>query len=198
MLFNKSNFEHVDSFVNIVTLSAPEFIYTLFDGKTDKLLRYLYEKPNTVFSSDFYYILTDDSNEVTGGVLAYDFEEYRKSMFKTALLVLYKMNFAIMGNLHSLIKAQSMIGNFKKGEMYISNIAVLPAFRDKGFGSELLDNIEKVALEKGCNNIVLDVDVDNKKAISLYRRLGFQQEVEVTQYRLKGTIYKFTKMVKKL
>ncbi len=58
------------------------------------------------------------------------------------------------------------------GEGYVTNVAVLPEFRRKGIGNQLLQyviNDSKAELEF----ISLEVRVSNDAAISLYEKLGF-------------------------
>lgn len=58
-------------------------------------------------------------------------------------------------------------------ECYIANIAVLPDFRRQGIGNSLLDSAEKIADEKGCRFISLEVRVSNNPAIRLYEKRGY-------------------------
>ncbi|WP_100330106.1 ribosomal protein S18-alanine N-acetyltransferase [Bacillus xiapuensis] len=59
-------------------------------------------------------------------------------------------------------------------ESQITNIAVLPDFRGKGFGEKLLVHVMKTAREKGAATMSLEVRISNKPAQSLYKKLGFQ------------------------
>lgn len=58
-------------------------------------------------------------------------------------------------------------------EAYITNIAVLPAYRQKGIGTKLLSYIIKHASKLGATYITLEVRTSNVAAISLYKRFGF-------------------------
>lgn len=59
-------------------------------------------------------------------------------------------------------------------ECYIANVAVLPAYRNKGFGLRLVENAISIAREKQCSFITLEVRVSNAPAISLYGKCGFE------------------------
>lgn len=56
----------------------------------------------------------------------------------------------------------------------ITNIAILPSYRQKKLGEKLLNQVLVDAKEKGANTLSLEVRVSNHIAQSLYRKLGFQ------------------------
>ena len=45
-------------------------------------------------------------------------------------------------------------------------------YRNKGYASKLINKVLNQAHE--CNNISLEVDVENKNAINLYKKFGFE------------------------
>ena len=59
-------------------------------------------------------------------------------------------------------------------EYFVAHLAVLPGFEGRGLGSQLLAHSVTKAMQAGFVRIALTVDVDNARAISLYRRSGFQ------------------------
>ena len=61
------------------------------------------------------------------------------------------------------------------GEAYISNIAVLSAYRGKGAGEALLTRASDDARERGCAFITLEVRGSNTAAIALYEKCGFEK-----------------------
>ena len=65
-----------------------------------------------------------------------------------------------------------MFLSFDEGE--ITNVAVDPAFRGRGFGHTMLQTQMALAGEKGANSFTLEVRVSNASAIALYEKLGFQ------------------------
>lgn len=58
-------------------------------------------------------------------------------------------------------------------EGQITNIAVHPTARCKGYGRILTKQLVDICFEKGMNEIFLEVRVSNLPALSLYRQLGF-------------------------
>ncbi len=60
-------------------------------------------------------------------------------------------------------------------EASITNVAVLPDFRKKGCGQQLVVAAKEAAKEAGSECIFLEVRVSNTPAISLYKRNGFEE-----------------------
>ncbi len=58
------------------------------------------------------------------------------------------------------------------GEGYVTNIAILPDFRRKGFAERLLSTVISDCRQK-LEFISLEVRASNDAAISLYKKLGF-------------------------
>ncbi len=60
-------------------------------------------------------------------------------------------------------------------EIHITNIAILPEYRGRKLGEALLRKMMEIAKLEGANTMTLEVRVSNHVAISLYRKLGFQE-----------------------
>lgn len=58
-------------------------------------------------------------------------------------------------------------------DAYIETIEVLPTFRSRGIGAELLHRVELSARTAGATALWLHVDITNASAIRLYQRHGF-------------------------
>ncbi len=61
-------------------------------------------------------------------------------------------------------------------EGYITNIAILPEFRGRGFGDLLVSALKDLAKERSLDFISLEVRESNTVAISLYRKHGFKEK----------------------
>lgn len=59
------------------------------------------------------------------------------------------------------------------GKFHITNIAVNKRCQREGIGTKLMNLLEKIALERGCNYAYLEVRTDNIAAINMYKRLGY-------------------------
>lgn len=58
----------------------------------------------------------------------------------------------------------------------VLGIGLLPAWRGRGVGGQLMRRAIAAARERGLTRIELSVRHDNERAIALYRKLGFAEE----------------------
>jgi len=58
----------------------------------------------------------------------------------------------------------------------IMGVGLLPEYRGKGIGGKLIKKTIKKAKEKGIKRIELGVHADNRNALGLYLKLGFEVE----------------------
>lgn len=56
----------------------------------------------------------------------------------------------------------------------IHDVAVHPDYRNRGVGSALFAEAEKIALKRGCCKLTLEVLSGNERAKRLYERIGFK------------------------
>ena len=59
-------------------------------------------------------------------------------------------------------------------EGHITNVAVHPAYRNKGLGRTLVSRLISVAEQYGIDKFTLEVRPSNEAAIALYNKLGFK------------------------
>lgn len=64
----------------------------------------------------------------------------------------------------------------------IANIAVTEAYRHSGVGAAVMDELQKIAKEKGVKKIFLEVRVSNSAAMNLYLKCGFKGAYARTRY----------------
>lgn len=64
----------------------------------------------------------------------------------------------------------------KDDEYYIDTLSVSPSYGRRGFGSQLIQAAELYAYEQGHEKIALLVNLENKNAFSLYKKLGYEQD----------------------
>ena len=59
----------------------------------------------------------------------------------------------------------------------IHDLAVLPAYRGRGIGRLLLDEVARKATERGCCKVSLEVQENNTQARAVYEKAGFSQAI---------------------
>lgn len=74
--------------------------------------------------------------------------------------------------------------------IYLEDVYVSPAYRERGAGKALLRHIAKIAVEENCGRFEWSVLDWNTPAIKFYEALGAKPQSEWTIYRLTGTALK--------
>ena len=91
----------------------------------------------------------------------------------------YELNGNPFSNLYVLEEEGILIGYVDWWILYdraeIATIGVLEPYRCSGHAQEMIDLVVRDALEKGCENVSLEVRVSNTPAIRLYEKNGFIQ-----------------------
>ncbi|MFC4410771.1 GNAT family N-acetyltransferase [Chungangia koreensis] len=67
--------------------------------------------------------------------------------------------------------------------LWITALAVHPSQTGKGIGSTLLKHCRFEAGRKEKEKVMLDVEIDNKEALSIYKRAGFSNVLQVDYYK---------------
>ena len=70
----------------------------------------------------------------------------------------------------------SVMAGYDGHRGYINYFAVHPDFQARGYGKQLMDNVENELLELGCPKINLQIREGNDKVLSYYQKLGFVEE----------------------
>lgn len=68
----------------------------------------------------------------------------------------------------------------------VYSICVHPAYRKMGIGAALMRAAEKLAKERKCTKMTLEVSESNSDAIAFYRSLGFETIRKLEDYYRKG------------
>ena len=81
----------------------------------------------------------------------------------------------LVGQLEDKLIASVMAG-YDGHRGWINYFAVHPEFQSRGYGKQLMDNVENRLLELGCPKINLQIREGNDKVFSYYKKLGFVEE----------------------
>ncbi|HEY0655143.1 MAG TPA: GNAT family N-acetyltransferase [Chryseosolibacter sp.] len=100
------------------------------------------------------------------------------------------------GSLYVVLNDTEIIGTYRlipkthrqSHILYLGGFTVKTAMKGKGIGFEILMHIKQEAQKKNFKRIELTVDTDNRTAISLYRKVGFEIEGKLrNNYKLAST-----------
>ncbi|MEQ2130461.1 GNAT family N-acetyltransferase [Caldanaerobacter subterraneus KAk] len=197
ILIKRGKLEYAKDFSELIFLSAPSFFPYLFGPKVKELMENLFKQPKNFFSFE-HSIFVEIDNKIAGMVLGYSFEQKIEEELNTGLLLAKYLKGDFLRKLPYLFKAESILGKITKEEYYLSNIAVYSEFRGLGLGSKLLEEIEQEARKLKCKRIVLDVEIENEKAIKLYEKLGYKIIERSPLFKSRDKNFQFFKMQKEL
>lgn len=137
-------------------------------------IKKLIKAGNNTFGLEHIYVVSDENGNVLGILVSFcgretSFWNDFKAYFKV-LGVYSFLKYVVKGTLINELLTASVGEN----DYYLSNIAVDPRCRGQGIGTFILENAFKVAEEKGCRRVILDVTLNNLGASRLYERVGFK------------------------
>lgn len=89
--------------------------------------------------------------------------------------LMVERNQSVIGKVH--LEVQNGVGG-------IYGLGVLPEYRRKGYGRDILMKAVEILKEKQVQQIMLQVAVKNKHALNLYRSCGFEETSTMDYYKL--------------
>lgn len=107
--------------------------------------------------------------------IEYDGEEFTLPEESDSVIYIAEVNNTIIGKVHFEV-------NDGVGGIY--GLGVLPEYRRKGYGREILIMAIERLKEKNLNEIMLQVDMQNKNALELYKYCGFEENSTMEYYKL--------------
>ena len=129
---------------------------------------------------DFYEYLNlkreeeRDYSKIVGKKIIYPKNRILKKEFleilrdKKILLLVIEENKKLIGYMHA-----TFFKNIYRKGGYVGDIFVLKEFRRKGIATKLINKFIKILKNRRYKMISLSVNIKNKKAVRLYKKLGF-------------------------
>ncbi|NJE31346.1 N-acetyltransferase [Thermococcus sp. 18S1] len=185
-----------EHFARLMEISAPEYFPALLGERFKELFRRLFLEKANLFSHE-HVVFAIYEGQIAGMLLGYDWRAKKREEKRTGWLMMKSLGFDFLRKLPGFISSTSGSGRLEKGDYYVSNVAVYPEFRGRKIGKALMLEAERLAMESGAERIALDVEVDNERAIAIYKKLGYSVEREHS-IELEGRAYRFYRMVKNL
>ena len=85
----------------------------------------------------------------------------------------------LVGYLEDMLIASVMAG-YDGHRGWINYFAVHPDFQGRGYGNQLMDNVETRLRKLGCPKINLQIREGNDKVLPYYQKLGFVEEKRIS------------------
>ncbi len=144
-------------------------------NRTDAVtkLKNLIIAQNNAYSHENIYVAEDEKGAIKGVLVAFRGDEifFMKELkvFRDTLEFKNFLKIMMIKPIYDKITASTI----ENDDFYIGNVAVNPDMRGQGIGTEILNDSLKIAREKNCKRVLLDVVFKNVKAKKLYLKLGF-------------------------
>lgn len=147
-------------------------------------LKRLFSQKHNLFSHEFAEYARVDGN-VAGLVLDYPGRTMKELEPPTVLQFLAAAG--LVNTIRMVARSFPLQGIAEAGpdEYFLAHIAVLPGYEGGGLGRRLLQRAEQRARLGGFHTITLTVDADNKRAMELYARAGWEVRTTVEIKNLK-------------
>lgn len=81
----------------------------------------------------------------------------------------------LVGTFEGAVVSTAMVG-FDGHRGWVYYLAVSPQYRGKSLGRTLMQEAERLLIERGCPKLNLQVRTSNTEAIEFYRKLGYMQD----------------------
>lgn len=104
-------------------------------------------------------------------------EQYQaKDLLKDGMQILWHMDkpVGVVRMLHELDEGQDY--------SFVAPIALIPEYQGKGLGGKLLQAGIYIGQQNGYDNSMLSVNGENEHALTLYKRLGYEIDFEVSNF----------------
>jgi ribosomal protein S18 acetylase RimI-like enzyme len=171
---NKHDLDKVAQLIYETELS----LFTPLLGKNEeeavKNLKTLIKTGNNSFSYTNIHVAVDTDENVLGILVAFPGREtsFWKDLkaFSKVLSPMELLKYIIKGTIIN----ELLTAKVKENDYYLSNVGVDPQLRGKGIGTYILENAYRIAKDKGCKRVTLDVTFKNEGALRLYERFGFK------------------------
>ncbi len=142
-------------------------------SQAHRMIALLFRRPKNRYSYQYADLALVDG-EVVGLLLSYP-----GTMMKALHFPMVKNLFAVNGfraALRFFYRSLPLmtVKEVEADEYFINNVAVFPQFQGHGVGKLLMELAEQKARASGLQKCALTVDIENERAVGLYKHLGYQ------------------------
>ena len=121
------------------------------------------------FTNEFKVII--ENNELVG---FFYYTDSKKSLLKEIGFLFKNLSFTNASSFSTIeVLDYFVLSDFKKGDVYLAEIAIDPLKQGQGLGGKALNLIIENFKKENYEKLILDVDFRNESAKALYEKLGF-------------------------
>ncbi len=181
----------------LALLAGEELIPALFGSGAERFWECAFRHRRCGFSYEHSWFLEVDG-KLAGIAVGYDYGTRKKEKFRTFLIILRCLRWAFLRQMAELRQSGDIMARTKEGDYYLSNLAVYPQYRGQGYGTVIMDLVEKMAAKAGCHRMVLDAEDSKDQTIQFYKRRGYEIEEALPVLKTKMGDFGLYRMVKVL
>ena len=186
-------------FIHLAQMAGEDVFTELLGNQAEAALGAMFLREDNDFSFRHTTLLSD------GGTIAGMLHAYAAGVAKSARTTRLLLRFAGW-QLPRLLAVGLMLGpaleflgsHLDDSDFYISFLAIHPAYRGRGLSQTLLDQAARLARERRCTRLALDVDDRNHIAIGAYHKAGFAQVAASKKVRQGGERWGLLRLAKTL
>ena len=149
------------------------FYFNKRQNAVDRIEKLVRIGNNNSYGHENIYVATGEDDQVYGLVLTFmGSQEDIKNDFKVYFSTLSlgdALKFVFLDIVDGIF-----LSKLDRDDYYLAAVAVAPDCRGKGVGTFILEKSLELARENGSVRVVLDVDIDNKGALKMYKSFGFK------------------------
>ena len=195
MLIRRGRPEDAYHFSELVTLTSPAIFPLVFGSNVKKIMKNLFPHKRHYYSFDRSFF-AEVNGEVAGMAQLHKLITRKGQTVRMSFLLLKYLKWRLPGKAVNLLKFDRLIKFVARNDCYLSNVSVYPEFRSFGIGTKLLEAVEGEVKSIGKKRIVLHAETHNARAISLYKRLGYNIESRSPSLKIKNRLFESFKMAK--
>lgn len=187
--------EDYKHFSELILLTSPAFLPTLLGRNAKGLMQKLFRHRGHYYSFDRSYFV-DIDGKVAGMAQLHKVRPRKREKVRLGLLLMKYLNVRLPARITGLLKSERLLRFIGRRDCYVSSVAVYPEFRSMGLGTKLLAAVEDEAKSIGKKRMLLHAESHNKRAISLYERLGYRIEQNSSAIKIRNRHFEYFEIAK--
>lgn len=189
----QANRDHAQHFYELAQMASDDLFTHLFGERARAVLQAMFLREDNEFSHRHTRFLLADG-EIAGMLHGFPSGEAQAHGGRSLWLMLRHAQLQVMRFFIAAVILRDILGFIGEGldpdDYYISMLAIYPRYRGRSYSKSLLAEAERLAAQRNCLRLALDVDERNAVARVAYRRAGFEQigeskEVNIEDERLR-------------